>query len=134
MSLPVYKHSTLYLVVRCVDHLSLLSIASSPLLLTDLRPVRGLRVFDLAHDLHLDSLHDALHSSNLGANTRFLHDLDIDFVKYTAAVAGALAGVDCGQYEWSLQVVNHSKVLHSVGGGTVFFNSCFTHSSIYSSF
>ena len=105
VSLPVYKHSTLHFVVRCVDHLSLPSIASSPLLLTDLRPVRGLRVFDLAHDFHLDSLHDALHSSNLGANTRFLHDLDLDFTNHTAAVAGALAGVDCGQYEWSLQVI-----------------------------
>ena len=104
VSLPVYKHCTLYLIVRCVSDTGIIGQRAERILLEDLDPMSGIYAYDFPVHYNLDSLHDLLHSSDLGNMTYVLHDTDVDFSSIHDGIAGVVSGVECANYEWSLQV------------------------------
>ena len=109
MILPVYKHRELYFILRCVSKAGVPILHPTLINLLDLYPPAGVEVFDLPPTYDLDPLKDLLHSGNLGAVSRELHDADVDFTQETERISGALLGVQCQQYTWYLQVRDNNR-------------------------
>ena len=102
--LPVYKHSSMFFVLRSMNDAGMLDLHTQPLTLADLDPVTGIQVFDLPLDFEFGVMESALTSPNLGNVTRVLHDADVDFTSVTRGIAAAVTGLQCEQYSWNLQV------------------------------
>ena len=94
----------MYFIIRCVNEAGISTMKIIELEMMDLTPPSGIQLYDLPLGYNLDILTDLLRSENLGPETRILHDNDVEFTNSTTGMAGAVAGIYCSQYDWSLKV------------------------------
>ena len=94
----------MFFVLRYSNEIGILAQNATKIKLLDLLPLSGIEVFDIALDYYIDPLNEFLFSQNLGNRTDVVHSADIDFSNVTHGIAGAISGVNCGPYEFILQV------------------------------
>ena len=100
----MHDHRTVYLVIRTYNEDSIQSLLTQECELVEAVAPLGLPVYDLPYAYaDLEGMKDLLHSNQLGAVAKRLHDDEVDFTSNTKGISGALQGTACSDHDWWLQ-------------------------------